>query len=144
MINIYQYWTRRNKGKISALNSKKQLYNGFCDKCKKEFQIGDLQLEHQIPIALAGKIFDLSNQKLYCNDCHRAKTKIDLEVIHLMKRLKILRGSGFRYDSLAPIPKLHKYYFYFFRLVKEFSEKSRVHSWDFDEINRINYLENEQ
>ena len=56
---IYDLNLSRNKfnqkGKLPS-SLKKEIYKGFCDECKKEFKIGQLQLDHIIPVKIGGNL----------------------------------------------------------------------------------------
>ncbi len=77
--------------------------NYFCSQCNKTVgRMHDAEVDHIIPVMCAGDEFDESNLQILCRACHRYKTDRDKQVIFVLKKLKILYGSGYNiYSSLS-------------------------------------------
>jgi group II intron reverse transcriptase/maturase len=59
-----------------------------CARCKKSFHAHEVHADHVVPRAKFKDPTDadkLENIQILCNDCHRAKTKTDLEVLSRMR-----------------------------------------------------------
>jgi HNH endonuclease len=60
-----------------------QMHGLKCDKrygygCGKKFAVGQLSVDHVIPIWMGGSVCDINNMQLLCFKCHERKTrKID-------------------------------------------------------------------
>ena len=50
----------------------------YCKECGSD---GNLEVDHIIPVAITGKVFDKDNCQVLCNTCHKKKTKKDLKKI---------------------------------------------------------------
>lgn len=120
MIKIYHYSTCRSKfsekGK-TASSLKKELYKKDCRcyLCSKEFNLGQLQLEHRIPVEVGGHLFNENNIDLVCSRCHSKKTIIDKRVIHIMKSMKIIFSKG---QSFFNLTELKNTYLQFYDIIK--------------------------
>lgn len=78
------------------VNSLKELlYDGYCQRCLKYFDIKDLKLDHEIPVRVGGNIIDWRNLNLLCNSCHKKKTKIDILIITILKKVGYFDGINF-------------------------------------------------
>lgn len=100
-IKIYQVSLERNKFEIKGKlpNSlKKELYNGICQECKKEFDISQLQLDHIIPVKIGGHFFNKDNLQLLCNKCHHNKTANDIVTIHILEKIGFFDKNQFYED----------------------------------------------
>jgi hypothetical protein len=110
----------------------------WCAKCNG---IEELEVDHKIPVALAGPIFELQNLQLLCLDCHRAKTVIDHQIIASVKTLRWLRQvTQTEYLSFVPIKFLHFFYEKWFEICLEV-EALRKRYFDQD-IGALRYSEN--
>lgn len=52
-----------------------------CRICKKRFKKKFLDVDHIIPVQMGGGLFDKSNLRTLCKDCHKAKSKLDGEAL---------------------------------------------------------------
>jgi len=98
MIEIYEVNLDRNKSYYqnkSPGSLKKELYREICDSCKKDFKIGRLELEHKIPVRVGGEIFRKKNLQLYCSLCHSRKTKLDIKVMNILKKIGLFDNHHF-------------------------------------------------
>ena len=128
MIKIYSFLTIRNKledNGMSIINWKKKLYNKICDNCKKDFNLSNLDLEHKIPVRIAGSLIDITNLRLFCHKCHYEKTRKDIIVINILKRLKLLEQDNCFIEPL----KLHEIYSYLYNLLKEGESNFKI--WEY-------------
>lgn len=83
-----------------------------CARCGKERNLVGLHLDHIIPVALAGSVFEASNLQLLCPSCHKWKTNLDCEIIRTLKRLGYVANYyGHEYLSMVTIACLHRAYF---------------------------------
>lgn len=141
-MKIYCYWIDRHKLEISQSKLKKELYliSNLCYLCLKEYSIGNLELEHKVPVMLGGNIIDKSNLGLVCSKCHKKKTKIDIKIIGSLKKLGIITKSCNGIDSLLNLKELEQYYLKFYPLVSQGIELER--NWDI-EVDKI-YLKDNQ
>lgn len=140
-MNIYRYYTMRNKLGISQNKLKKQLLikNCNCYLCNKNFSDKKhiLELEHKIPVMLCGSVISTDNLALVCPNCHREKTIIDKAIIKSLKVMHILKGN-YEMTSILNKKEIEDYYLRFFPLIKE---KIKIDSdWDY----KPNYIYLEQ
>jgi hypothetical protein len=82
------YCSEECRLQVNVLNNfkllKKLVYkrdNYTCKICGRKFSPSQLECDHIKPIALGGKEFDITNLQTLCKDCHRIKTKQDMEKI---------------------------------------------------------------
>jgi hypothetical protein len=66
----------------------------FCEDCGKKTTARLLEADHIIPIPIGGEQFSSKNIKLRCCVCHGKKSGIDRTIVHLYKKLGILRKEG--------------------------------------------------
>ncbi|MFA6073958.1 MAG: HNH endonuclease signature motif containing protein [Candidatus Woesearchaeota archaeon] len=97
---IIIYYADLYRGKFEYpekdVNSLKELlYDGYCQRCLKYFDIKDLKLDHEIPVRVCGNIIDWRNLNLLCNSCHKKKTKIDILIISILKKLDYFDTRNF-------------------------------------------------
>lgn len=52
-----------------------------CSICKQRLKKRYLDVDHIIPLQMGGQLFDKLNLRTLCKECHKAKTKLDREVI---------------------------------------------------------------
>jgi len=52
-----------------------------CSICKTRMRKKFLDVDHIIPVQMGGKLFDKGNLRTLCKDCHKAKTKLDKDVL---------------------------------------------------------------
>jgi len=55
-----------------------------CVKCGRQAS----EVDHIVPIALGGSMFDLNNLQSLCSECHKWKTLSDLQKIRNAEKLK--------------------------------------------------------
>lgn len=128
---IYMYDITRNKFKKknkSPSKLKKKLGDGKfgeCYKCNETFKIGQLELEHKIPVMALGHLFKKENIGLVCPECHKEKTKVDKSVIDIMKRMKVFWGGKSTLRSFLEIEEIHKIYRYLFNKIKKLKKDYR-------------------
>ena len=69
--------------------------NYTCAYCNKKKPSSELIGDHIIPIALGGLEFDHENVQCLCENCHKKKTKVDIEMITNYKRIekKLIDGQ---------------------------------------------------
>lgn len=53
-----------------------------CSICKTRYRKKFLDVDHIIPIRMGGQPHDKENLRLLCKECHKAKTKLDQEVLN--------------------------------------------------------------
>jgi hypothetical protein len=128
METLYYFNIGRNKSSIknksvSVLKRELTEKNGKrCYLCEKDFKNGDfLELEHKIPVCVGGKVFCKSNLGLVCSKCHSKKTKIDLDVIFIMKKLIFNKQN-----SMYPLEFLRGKYKELFNLAYESNNKFKI------------------
>ena len=133
---IYRYYTHRNNGPRDLSVIKEELIKktgGICNGCQQKINQINLELEHSIPVSLAGKIFDKENLKIFCIACHSEKTKIDKRVIGILKKLGcIKRISKCEVLSYIEISKLHKLYYRFFKIIQKNNSSSNKYLYTSD------------
>jgi len=136
MIKVYIFSTGRNKlhNGISISGWKKKLYQGKCDNCGEDYGLTSLELEHSIPVRIGGSLVNQDNLKLFCSRCHRKKTRKDVIVINILKRLNLLVGC----TSYIEPSELQKIYLYIYKLLEEGEKNYRI--W-YDGKNGIDYEE---
>lgn len=61
------------------------LQGGKCPDCKKRFAMIDMEMDHEIPLALGGEEA-AANHVMRCAPCHRVKTTADIGRIAKAKR----------------------------------------------------------
>jgi hypothetical protein len=134
-INVYEFNQNRNKCVLSGrgVQQLKRIIEkkkgSVCYLCNKTFErLGQLELEHKIPVEIGGKIFCLSNLDLVCNKCHQEKSIIDRKVIKIMKSMKILTRA-INTSSFYPLEKLKEIYLYLKEIIEDCDE--RYKKWDF-------------
>ena len=52
-----------------------------CSICKKRFRKAFLDVDHIIPIRMGGKPYEKENLRTLCKECHKAKSKLDHDVL---------------------------------------------------------------
>jgi len=52
-----------------------------CQICKTRMRKKFLDVDHIIPVRLGGNPYNKENLRTLCKDCHRAKTRLDGEVV---------------------------------------------------------------
>lgn len=125
---IYKINVSRNKRRngVSLQTMKKDLvkiYGNICNECSKDMKTYNLHLEHTIPIAVGGKIWDKENHTLMCNRCHLNKTILDKRIIHIMKKIGIIKGKCTHIITSFTSPsELSKLYSHLKILVTRFDE----------------------
>lgn len=73
---------------LPAAVRRKVLARGVCSQCNTDMhnsQSPPFEIDHIVPLALGGTD-DLSNLRLLCQPCHKAKTKHDLRMIRKADR----------------------------------------------------------
>lgn len=55
--------------------------NYRCSICKKKFRKSLLEVDHIIPVRIGGQLFDKSNLRTLCKECHKAKSRLDKEAL---------------------------------------------------------------
>lgn len=56
--------------------------NGCCEECSAKLKVGEAEVDHILPDALGGEPV-LSNARVLCKVCHRAKT--DQDIVRIRK-----------------------------------------------------------
>ena len=52
-----------------------------CSICDGRFRKSMLDVDHIIPVQMGGQLFDKRNLRTLCKMCHKAKTKLDRDVL---------------------------------------------------------------
>jgi 5-methylcytosine-specific restriction endonuclease McrA len=52
-----------------------------CSICRQRLRKAFLDVDHIIPLQMGGQIFDKDNLRTLCKECHKAKSKLDSEVL---------------------------------------------------------------
>jgi len=52
-----------------------------CQICRKRMRKKFLDIDHIMPVRSGGNPFDKENLRTLCKECHRAKTRLDAEVV---------------------------------------------------------------
>ncbi len=52
-----------------------------CGICEKRFRRSELDVDHIIPVQMGGSLFDKTNLRTLCRECHRSKSKLDSEAL---------------------------------------------------------------
>lgn len=128
IIKIYNFWNERNKcitkNKTPEILKRELLKEKGkkCYICSKEFESAyGLELEHKIPVAVGGKIFDKSNLDLACIRCHRKKTIVDKKVIKVIYDMGMVIKSI--NTSFYPLEEIRQEYLRMFNICLECKEK---------------------
>lgn len=85
--------------------------NGCCEECGAKLKVGEAEVDHVLPDALGGEPI-LSNARVLCRVCHRAKTTEDICRIRKADRARdkhtgaiakpsLIRSRGFE----PPVPQ---------------------------------------
>ena len=85
--------------------------NGCCEACSAKLKVGEAEVDHILPDALGGEPI-LSNARVLCRVCHRAKTDQDIGRIRKADRQRdrhtgalaktsLIRSRGFE----PPVPQ---------------------------------------
>jgi 5-methylcytosine-specific restriction enzyme A len=53
-----------------------------CQICKTRLRKKFLDIDHIIPLRMGGQLFDKNNLRTLCKDCHKAKSKLDSDVLN--------------------------------------------------------------
>lgn len=80
--------------------------NGCCEACSAKLKVGEAEVDHVLPDALGGEPV-LSNARVLCRVCHRAKSADDIGRIRKADRQRdrhtgaiakpsLIRSAGFR------------------------------------------------
>jgi len=112
---IYKLWLSRNKAYKKGFSAgvlKKKIYNGFCSKCKKEFRIRNLHLEHTLPVMVGGLIFDKKNLTLMCVRCHNKKTVLDIKCINILKKMGVISSHTYTVDFYLHPHRVQEIFYY--------------------------------
>ena len=56
-----------------------------CSICKQRFRKKFLDVDHIIPVQMGGQLFEKANLRTLCKDCHKAKSKLDRDVLKELK-----------------------------------------------------------
>ena len=121
------YFFDDNRSKLdgtSVSKQKKEIYQGICDECKKEFPLKKLELEHIIPVKIGGSLIDKNNLRLICKKCHPKKTNVDILIINFFKKAKI-SDKGLLFLSPEEVKEI-----YFYLLKKIIKSKERYKLWE--------------
>lgn len=76
--------------------------NGCCEECSAKLKVGEAEIDHILPDALGGAPI-LSNARVLCRVCHRAKTDQDIGRIRKADRQRD-RHTGALRKAYRPIP----------------------------------------
>lgn len=112
-VNVFQVNASRNKSIKSINQIKKEIIESrgiFCQTCKNIFDKSYLELDHIIPCALGGKVFDKDNLQLLCKKCHKNKTNTDKLIISFFKKIEFISGRNGAYYFYTKIENLQKIY----------------------------------
>jgi 5-methylcytosine-specific restriction protein A len=52
----------------------------ICQMCEKKFKKKDLDVDHTLPVSKGGNLFDKSNLRTLCRECHKLKTKLERNI----------------------------------------------------------------
>jgi 5-methylcytosine-specific restriction enzyme A len=55
--------------------------NYKCSICKERFKKSKLDVDHIIPLQMGGNFFEKENLRTLCKECHKAKSRLDREVL---------------------------------------------------------------
>lgn len=142
----YEFYIPRNKLKSPAQlgTIKKEMYkkNPSCNLCNKPIPLTFLDLDHKIPVMLAGHLFKKDNLQLLCKRCHTKKTQRDIKIISIIKKLGILKGH-YSMDSFIFPSKLEELYLYFYDFLKKYDFSENIWSEEYAKIKKIEYSNNQ-
>lgn len=81
----HETWVKNNHQSLRLQIAKDNNY--ICKKCGIKFSIDNLILDHIKPIALGGGEFDKTNVQILCRDCNKLKTRNDLKLISIERKI---------------------------------------------------------
>lgn len=87
--------------------------NGCCEACSAKLKVGEAEVDHVLPDALGGEPV-LSNARVLCRVCHRAKSADDISRIRKADRQRdrhtgaIAKPSSIRSAGFRPAPPQHR------------------------------------
>ena len=73
--------------------------NGCCEACSAKLKVGEAEVDHILPDALGGEPI-LSNARVLCRVCHRAKTDQDIGRIRKADRQRDRHSGALAKPSL--------------------------------------------
>lgn len=110
----------RSKGpkNTSSKKFKRDLFkeNPICYLCDKKFSLEEFDLEHFIPPGVGGSVFNKTNVRLCCTECHDKKTGMDKRINTFFRDMGFIEKIGQELTINIPLEKLHRLYIFLFEL----------------------------
>ena len=73
--------------------------NYTCARCHRRFPAYELEVDHIVPIALGG-FSNPSNLQTLCRECHKKKTREDIEKLNSMRKVQGPQKHLFEFERL--------------------------------------------